>query len=124
MKILPLVLALLLPSCYLSRSARNQAIDPSIVASLVPGSSTAADVARALGAPIEVVQLGHRSAWRYEYTVEKQAALWAMVIGLHGLDSQADRVWVFFDEKEILTHVGATFASQQADYKVPGQEGR
>ena len=80
------------------------------------------EVAQLLGAPLEVVQLGYRSAWRYEFTVEKQAALFLFVVGLRGVDNQADRVWVFFDEEGVVSHVGATFAGEDAEYSVPGVE--
>jgi hypothetical protein len=72
-----------------------------------------------MGAPAEVVQLGRRTAWRYEYKVEKQAAVLVLVLGLRGMDIQSDRVWVFFDEEQKLTHVGSSFASEQASYALP-----
>lgn len=109
----------LLPGCFISRSDTNTAIDPLKVESLQPGTHTAADVTRILGGPTEVVQLGRRSAYRYDYDVEKQAALWLLIIGLRGVDTRSDRVWVFFDEDGGLTHVGMTLESGEADYELP-----
>ncbi len=117
-----LLLLALLPGCFLSRSHLNQPIAPETVERIVPSKTTAGEVAQLLGAPLEVVQLGYRSAWRYEFTVEKQAALFLFVVGLRGVDNQADRVWVFFDEEGVVSHVGATFAGEDAEYSVPGVE--
>ena len=118
--LLPVLLALtLLPGCFFSRTARNQRIAQESVAQLVPGRSTAADVVALLGAPTEVVQLGHRSAYRYEHTKQKQAVFWLLVIAFRGVDAQQDRAWVFFDENDVLTHVGATFDGDKPTYSVP-----
>ena len=62
---------------------------------------------------------GRRSAWRYEHTVEKQAAAFLVVLGLRGVDTQADRVWVFFDEEDNVLHVGTLFQASEAEYDVP-----
>ena len=109
----------MLPGCFLSRSRSNPPISPEQVAEIVPGSSTADDVARVLGAPNEVVQLGRRSAWKYEHLVEKQSAAFLVVLGLRGVDTQADRVWVFYDEDDRVIHVGSMFEASEAEYDVP-----
>ena len=74
----------LLPGCFLSRSHLNQPIAPETVERIVPSSTTAGEVAELLGAPLEVVQLGYKSAWRYEFTVEKQAPVFLFLVGLRG----------------------------------------
>ena len=84
-----------------------------------PGQSTARDVVALLGAPSEVVQLGQRTAYRYDHTHEKQSALFLLVIAVRGVDAQQDRVWVFFDENLLLTHVGATYDAELSSYAVP-----
>lgn len=114
-----LLLLALLPGCFLSRSHLNQPIAPETVERIVPSTTTAGEVAELLGAPLEVVQLGYRSAWRYEFTVEKQAALFLFLVGLRGVDNQADRVWVFFDEEGVVSHVGSTFAADEAGFDLP-----
>ena len=108
-----------LPGCFLNRSRINRPLSPAAVASLQPNSSTAADVVARMGAPAEVVQLGHRSAYRYDYTLQKQAGLLLLILGVRGVESQQDRVWFFFDEHDVLTHVGATFEAKSARYGVP-----
>jgi len=115
-----LLLALLvLPGCFLSRSVQNRSLDPEQFEQLTPGRSTAADVVAILGAPNEVVQLGRRSAYRYDHTMQKQAALFLVVVAFRGVDSQQDRAWVFFDENDVLTHVGTTFDADTPTYSVP-----
>lgn len=114
-----LLTLLVLPGCFLNRSRINRPLEPAIIASLKPGTSTAADVVTLMGAPVEVVQLGHRSAYRYDYTLEKQSGLFLIVLGLRGVEREQDRAWFFFDEQDVLTHVGATFEADTARYGVP-----
>lgn len=117
-----LLLALALTSlsgCFISRKDLRPPLDPDKVAALRPGAMSAAEVVELLGAPTEVVQLGRRSAYRYDHVIEKQSALWLVVIGLRGVDTRSDRVWVFFDESDTLTHVGATLESDDAQYELP-----
>ena len=113
----------LLPGCFLSRSSLNDPLRPGRFTSLVPGQTTSAEVAKAVGAPAEVVQLGHRSAWRYEHTVEKKTGLFLIVIGLLNKDSRSDRAWVFFDEDGTLTHVATTMAADETEFELPWSAG-
>jgi len=122
---LPLLLALaclVTPSCFISRTRTNSALDAEAYARLVPGQSTQDDVLAELGAPVDVVQLGRRSAWRYDHTQAKDAALFLILVTFRNIDSDQDRVWAFFDEEGVLTHVGGTFESDEAGYKMPWQD--
>ena len=114
-----LLLALLSQSCFVSRSTTNPVIPADAVAQIQPGQSNADDVARLLGAPNEVVQLGRRTAWRYEHTIEKQTGLFLVLLGLRGVDTQADRVWVFFDEQDNVSHIGSLLQASEAEYDLP-----
>lgn len=113
-----LVLALL-PGCFLARSTVNEPLAPEAVNRLEPGVTTAAEVVRLLGAPTEVVQLGRRSAYRFDATTSKRTGLWLLVVFLAGSDTRSDRVWVFFDEAGVLTHVGSTFDNDDPRYSLP-----
>lgn len=117
--LLPFLLPLLLPACALSHATSDEPLDPAAIASLEPGRTTAAEVVARLGAPKQVVELGQRSAWLYEHVAEKQAWAWLILLGLRGVDIQADRCWVFFDEHDILTHAGSTLQAADAEYDVP-----
>ncbi len=108
-----------LPGCFLTRSRTHFPLSPEAVASLVPGTATAADVVARMGSPTEVVQLGYRSAYRYDYKLQKEASLFLLVLNLTGTESQEDRAWFFFDEHDVLTHVGANFVADTARYGVP-----
>ncbi|MEM9378648.1 MAG: outer membrane protein assembly factor BamE [Planctomycetota bacterium] len=105
--------------CFLSRSRDNPVLDRQDVEAIVPGVSTQEHVTQLLGAPNEVVQLGRRSAWRFEHTVQKQTALFLIVLGLNGVDTQSDRIWVFFDEQGTVTTVGSMFLANTAEYDLP-----
>jgi hypothetical protein len=113
---------LLLASCALARSTQNEPLDPQLVNRLEPGKTTAAQAVELLGAPSEVVQLGKRSAYRYDHTATKGAGLILIVLILGNLDSRQDRVWLWFDEHNVLSHVGRTFASHHAQYAMPWED--
>lgn len=117
-----LFLALAQTSCFMARESVNEPLDPAALAALEPGKSKAEDVARALGAPSDVVQLGRRSAWRYEHVRLKRAGIFLLVVGLLNVDTRSDRAWVFFDEEGVLTHVGSTFDAKDAEYALPWED--
>ena len=117
--ILPLFLLPSLSACFLSNSQVNHGLDPGAFASLQPGSSTARDVVEVLGAPTEVVQLGRRVAYRYDHTRTKQAGAWLAIVFLSGTDTQSDRAWLFFNEEDVLTHMGTTFDAKRVKYAPP-----
>lgn len=121
--VLSLAVALLLvPGCFLRREFVNQPIERERVARLVPGTTTAEQALALLGAPTEVVQLGKRSAWRYEHTQVKTAGLVLIVLGAFNSDSQSDRAWLFFDENDVLKHSGATLTAGSAEWSMPWQD--
>ncbi len=120
MKRVALLLAVLLtPGCFLSRTYVNAPIEEASIAQLRPGQTTAAQVVALLGAPTEVVQLGRRSAYRYEHDQQKRAGLFLIVVVFSNNDNQADRTWVFFDENDVLSHVGTTLEADTAQYAMP-----
>ena len=118
------LLSITLPGCYISRQTQNDPLHAGRIAQLAPGTSTAAQVVEALGAPTEVVQLGKRTAYRYDYTATKDTGVLLLVVGLFNSDTRADRVWVFFDEREILTHVASSLRASDAKYAMPWQSVR
>jgi hypothetical protein len=117
--LLPVPLLLLLAGCLFDRTTTNQPLEVETIAALEPGVTTARDAVALLGAPVEVVQLGRRSAYRYEFQMSKQAALFLVVIALRGTDTREDRAWLFFDEDDVLTHVATTFQGDDARYALP-----
>lgn len=123
MRNLPLLLLLLLaPACAIARSTENEPLEPARLQSLVPGTTTAREVVERLGAPVDVVQLGKRSAYRYEFSSTKRSVLFLLVLGFVNEDQRADRAWLFFDENEVLTHMGASFDGENTRYAMPWQE--
>jgi hypothetical protein len=113
---LAFLLFLLTPSCLLSQSKVNEPLDAERMAQLVPGESDADDVLAVLGAPSDVVQLGKRSAWRYDRSRSKGTGLLLIVFNMHMSDSKEDRIWAFFDEADRLTHIGGTFEADDVEY--------
>jgi hypothetical protein len=110
------------PACVVSRATENEPLPRGAIESLRPGSSTAREVVELLGAPVDVVQLGKRSAYLYQFTRAKRAGLILVVVLLYNTDLRADRVWVFFDENQVLTHVGVSLQSDRTEYAMPWEE--
>lgn len=116
------LLFLAVSGCALARQETNEPLDPTVVRSLQPGVTTARDVVERMGAPNEVVQLGRRTAYRYDATTTKSAALFLLVFNMAGQDTRSDRLWVFFDENNVLTHHGSTFGTHRAQYALPWED--
>ncbi len=117
-----LLLLLPLGSCFLSRSTTNQPLHAPLLSQLHPGTTTAKDAVELLGAPNEVVQLGSRSAYRYDFTNLKRAGFTIIILSFLNEDTRADRAWLFFDAKDVLTHVGSTLEGNSARYAMPWQD--
>ena len=122
--ILLVTLSIALQGCYLARQTQNDPLHAERIARLVPGTSTAKEVVEVLGAPTEVVQLGRRTAYEYDYTATKDTGLSLLVVWLRNTDTRADRAWVFFDEHEVLTHVASSLHASDASYALPWQSVR
>ena len=116
--------AALLPltSCALARQDTNEPIVATVVQSLVPGKTTAREVVERLGAPTDVVQLGRRTAYRYDGVTAKSAVLFLLVINFANQDTRSDRIWVFFDEQDVLTHYGAWYGTHRTQYAMPWED--
>ena len=123
MRFLTLFVALCLPSCLVSHKTFNEPLETAHIEALQPGVTTQSQVASRFGAPNEIVQLGYRSAYMYEYKVSKSAGLFLILFSASNEDNRTDRLWVFFDEGGILTHVGATLAAKRAEYQMPWTAG-
>lgn len=113
-----LLLPLLASGCFVTRATRNEPLSQAAIEGLRPGMS-AREVVERLGAPTEVVQLGLRSAYRYDFTQQKRAGLTLILVTFLNDDERQDRVWLFFDEEGALTHVGATLQAAGSQYAMP-----
>ena len=116
------VVLLLAPGCFISRSTVNEPLRRPEVERFVPGTTTASEVVAALGAPSEVVQLGNRTAYRYDFSVNKNAGFSIIILTFINTDLRSDRVWLFFDSKDVLTHFGSTFQAKNAEFEMPWQD--
>ena len=111
-----------LTGCAIARQDNNEPVDALLVQQLRPGVTTAREVVELLGAPTEVVQLGRRSAYRYDASTEKSAVLILLVVNLGNQDRREDRLWTFFDENDVLTHYGATYGVHRTQYALPWED--
>ena len=108
-----------LSSCLMQRQYDNLPVEREKLAELEPGVTTAGEVVELMGGPNRVIELYRRSAYLYEFVQTKQAGLFLIVVNLRGQDLKSDRVWLFFDENDILSHYGASFEADLAEFKMP-----
>jgi hypothetical protein len=120
-RLLPALLCCL-PSCFIDRASDDEPLYPSMLAGLRPGLSTAAQVVEKLGAPVQVVRLNRRSAYRFEHRMDKSTFLVLIVLVLGGTDHRSDRVWAFFDEHDVLTHFATTYGAHRTEYSLPWED--
>lgn len=113
---------MLLPACAFARQDVNEPLDAELIRTLQPGKTTAREVVERLGAPTEVVQLGRRTAYRYDASTEKSTVLFLLLINFGNQDMRTDRLWVFFDENDVLTHHGAWFGTHRTQYAMPWED--
>ena len=111
-----------LSACAFGRQDTNEPLDPEIVRTFVPGKTTAREVTERLGAPTEVVQLGRRTAYRYDGATTKSTVLFLLVVNFANQDTRSDRVWVFFDDNDVLTHFGSWWGTHRTQYALPWED--
>ena len=117
-----LSLLLILPACFTTRTTVNQKLSSDAAAQIAAGTS-AAEVVELLGAPTDIVQLGHRSAYLYEFQQTKMTGLLAGVVGFMNSDTRSDRVWIFLGPGgDTVTHVGSSFDADKAENRMPWTE--
>ena len=104
------------------RSTRNEPLDPAQLRDLEPGRTTAREVVEKLGAPSQVVQLGVRSAYRYDHSITKGTALLLLVVNFGNTDTREDRTWLFFDGQDTLTHLATSLESHRVQYALPWED--
>jgi outer membrane protein assembly factor BamE (lipoprotein component of BamABCDE complex) len=117
-----LLLLLFTSACAIARQDNNEPLDAQLVRTLEPGKTTAREVVEKLGAPTEVVQLGRRTAYRYDASTAKGAVLILVVLNFGNQDTRSDRLWVFFDEHDVLSHYGASFGTHRTQYALPWED--
>ena len=117
-----LTLLLLLPACFSTRATVNQRLVSEVAAQIGPGMP-AAEVVELLGAPTDIVQLGHRVAYLYEFEQSKMTGFLVAVVGFINTDTRSDRVWVFLGPGGTeVTHVASSFDADKARSEMPWSE--
>jgi len=121
MRTIALASLLLLPltqGCFMTRDTVNQPLQEERIVKLAPDMSTG-EVLGLLGGPMEVVQLGRRSAWRYDHQRTKRTGLTLVVVNALNTDTQEDRLWLFFNEFDRLAAFGSTLQASSSEWVLP-----
>jgi hypothetical protein len=93
--------------------------DPTKLEKLTGGKSTAAHVTKILGAPSEIVKLSNGNAYIYRRSLSKGTGLWLLIVSFGNYENRYDRIIIFFDKNNIMTHYGVTLDAHKAAYDLP-----
>ncbi|MEW5908480.1 MAG: hypothetical protein AB1659_01615 [Thermodesulfobacteriota bacterium] len=117
------ILFIVLTTCagctVLGKTKEYQPFDPQGLKEVIPGKSTARDITRLFGAPVEVVKLTNGNAYFYKRAVTKGTALWLFLITLGNFDTKYDRLTFFFNPEDVLTHYGVSLNADKTSYELP-----
>ena len=117
------LLLLTLPACFVGRSSRNEPLDKLPLDKLEPGKSTAKDAVELLGAPNNVVELDRRSAYYYVFQNKRTTGLsFLLLLTFVNEDTRTDRIWLFFDENQTLTHFGESLEGANVKGGLPWRD--
>jgi outer membrane protein assembly factor BamE (lipoprotein component of BamABCDE complex) len=134
-----------LQGCILGRVRDQVPLDAEKVAKIVPGQTTKKEVVELLGAPTyvndriglrvlgkpvqangnvgplidELVQSPLDHSYTYEYTDTKSLSLYLLIVSFTNQETKRDRVVVFFDQKGLVSHMGATFDAKDVSFRLP-----
>ena len=101
----------------MSQDKLNEPISGKKVQALQPGMS-ATEVVTSLGAPAEVVEIGQRTAYRFEFARTKNTGLFLVLFNMTHQDTRSDRVWCFFDADDRLTHMASSLDADDVHYSL------
>jgi hypothetical protein len=97
----------------------DQPFDFKVAESFVPGQTTAKEVTDELGPPRRVVELDVRSAYLYEFSASKNAGLVLLIVNFVNSDVRYNRLWLFFDSRDVLTHYGTQLSAHRTKFAMP-----
>lgn len=117
--IIIIVTALCCGCAAFGKNKEVQTFSAASIDKLVPGQTTAADVTQMFGAPLQVVKMSNGNAYVYKRSVAKGTVVWLLLISFGNYEKQYDQLIFFFNDKDILTHYGASFNADEASYGFP-----
>ena len=114
------MLTVLCCSCAMfGKNKEEQPFNPALIDKLVPGQTRAADVTDMFGAPIQVVKMSNGNAYMYKRSVAKGTGIWLILVSFGNYEKQYDQLVFFFNNRDILTHYGASINADTASYGFP-----
>ena len=105
--------------CVLGKNVDDQKFDASALDRLTANQTPAAEICEIFGAPNQVIEMSNGNAYIYRHSVSKATAVWLILVSMGTYDKQYDQIVFFFDNKDILTHYGASFNAEDASYGLP-----
>ena len=93
--------------------------DENSLKQVTTGRTTAGEVTQLFGPPNKIVKLSNGNAYVYERSIEKATGLWIVVLTFANWDKQYDRIAFFFNNEDVVTHIGSSFNAETACYAMP-----
>jgi hypothetical protein len=118
--IIVLSMILLCVSCAMfGKSKEYHGFDAGLLATFIPGTTTAGEIVAVFGAPTHLVKLSNGNAYVYERSVSKGTGIWLVLLSFGNYETQYDRAVFFFDNEDILTHYGLSMNAGDSSYGFP-----
>ena len=108
-----------LNGCYISKKMDDRPWPAEVVARIVVGKTTKAEVLQLLGPPKQIIRLLESEAYMYIAPVEKNSGLVLLILNLSRSDRQYDAVTVIINRQDVVTAVGSRFTADEASYGLP-----
>jgi hypothetical protein len=93
--------------------------DENSLKQVTTGITSASEVTRLFGPPNKIVKLSNGNAYVYERSIEKATGLWLVVLTFANWDKQYDRIAIFINNDDVVTHFGSSFNAETASYAMP-----
>lgn len=103
----------------IGRDSDFRSFDSKSLTSVVPGKTTAGQVAQLFGAPTQVVKLSNGNAYMYTRGMSKGTVVYLILVTFANYDRKYDKIVFFFDKNDVLTHYGSSFNASEAAYGMP-----
>jgi hypothetical protein len=101
------------------RSRDFRPIEPSSLSHIAPGTTTGAELMRLFGPPSRIVRLSNGNAYIYTSKLTKTTGLWLALVTFVNMDTREDRVVIFLNSRDVVTHWGSSFQAGEASYGLP-----
>ena len=118
--IITLLVASVFAGCAVFGRGKNFVpFDENALKQVTTGKTSASEVTQLFGPPNKIVKLSNGNAYVYERSVDKGTGLWLVLLTFANFDTQYDRIVLFINNDDVVTHFGSSFNAEAASYGMP-----